>query len=112
MLYVALELGISNSRRRCGLEKVPQQELGEPVAAGLLASDGVGKRALRGERLECEHTARELISKLVEVLPVVLESERERVFAMDPGKLVNKLQRVVIDPEGAIVGVTDSGEAT
>ena len=56
MLDIALELRIGNSCRRCGLEKVPQQELSESVTAGI-----VGWISGR-ERLECKYAAGELVA--------------------------------------------------
>src|SRR5438046_58078 len=106
MFHVALELRIGDRRRIRGYEDISQQKFGKGVPTC------PGGRILGCVRLERKDAARELVTHLVEVLPVVLETEFKRVLAMDPRNFVGELQCVVVDCERTVVGVADRGEAT
>ena len=85
-----MKLRVRDSRCGCGLSHVPQKELGEREAAASI------DRIFGDKWLERKYAARELVPQLVEILPVVFESEIEGMLTMDPGKLVHELQGVVV----------------
>src|ERR1051326_3257149 len=99
MFHVADELRIRNCCSICGREHIPEQEFCKSVAATSVSGVPGGKR------LERKYTSRELVSQFIEVLPIVFTAESKRMLSMYPGKLVNKLERVVIDLEGTIIGI-------
>src|SRR2546423_7145301 len=101
VLDVPLKFRIRNGCRICGHEEISQQEFGECIAVC------AGSRVPRGKGLECKHTARKLVPELVEVLAVVLKPEGESVFPMDPGELVENLERIVVIGEWTVVGIAD-----
>src|SRR5215831_20350054 len=69
------------------------------------------RRAPCGVRLECKRPARELVAYLVVVLPVVLEPEREGVFAVNPRQLFDQLECVIVVGVRTFGVVADPGEA-
>src|SRR5262249_47313212 len=104
VLDVALESPSGNGNRDGRLVKLPEQEIGEGISAG---SGG----APCGVGLEHKLAARELVSDLIEILPVVLEPKSERVLASDPGQFVHELQRIVVVSERTLGAVAQSGES-
>jgi hypothetical protein len=98
---VADELPLGDGQRHGRVERLAEQELGEGVAAG------VGRRVPGAIRLEGEDAAGKLVADLVEVLPVELGADADGVASLHPRQLVDELQRVVVDGERAVVGITD-----
>src|SRR5947209_13922194 len=84
-----------------GLIEIPEQELGEGIAAGMGG-------ALGRIRLENEVAARKLVSDLIEVFPVELEPGAKSVLAARQAYVIDELQRVVLDDVGPVGVVADS----
>ncbi len=87
---ISQEFGACDRDRCFRLVQIAQQEVAKGIAACL--GDGV----LGGVRLKRELPARELIAHLIVVLAPELSSETECVLAANPGKVVDKLQRIVV----------------
>src|SRR5262249_12717814 len=86
---VTLEPRIGDGDRVCRCENMSQQEIGKGMPACTVSSRC-------RVPLECKRPARELVAYLVVVLSVVLEPEREGVFAVNPGQLFDQLECVVV----------------
>ena len=101
---VADEFSLGDGQRDARPERLAEQELGEGVAAGVV------RRVPGAKRRELEAAAGKLVADLVEVLPGVLSADADGVASLQPGQLVDELQRVVVDGERAVGDVTDSVE--
>ena len=88
-LRIALKICVGDRDGNSRLIQIAQQKLRERVAAGMGGT-------LRCIGLEYEIAAGKLIAHLIEILAVVFEAEAERMFALNPGNVVDKLQRVVL----------------
>src|SRR4029453_3961225 len=101
---VAFELSLGDGQRDTRPERLAEQELGEGIAAG------IGRRIPGAKRLELEAATGELVADLVEVLPGELGTDADGVASLQPGQLVDELQRVVVDRKRAVGDVTDAIE--